>query len=619
MSEFIKDYLIVGVVREVKGSSVLIRMLDNMSQIVHFFKGKKYTGAMIGSFIGIIRGQYIIVGKIEREYAYDQQKEINVQEFSKDRFIREIEITVVGSFRNDEYIQGIVAFPQVFNNVTLLTIEQQKKVLQLDNNRNPDLPNLPFGTLWPDGDRMGLPWYELFNTHIAIFGNTGSGKSNTLTKLYSELFKLFYQTKLNIKDSKFIFIDFNGEYTEKNVLAKNKVVKNLSQQNNGKDKIIIPSKYFWNIELLSIFFGATEQTQQPFLSRVISFYFKEDRKIKSNLSYFLSLAFKDVYSSPNLNGLDLLKIVIKNLNLSNNDVSEWIDKTLYNSTYNSFYSRETIEGWNKSHGNYYFNNDELLLEEEVKRIRDANIQSNYDDSNPITELLIAVYFKMIFELRQKTIQYDHIAPLLNRIDARVSDFSKIIEVDNTKDIIFTDNITVISLNELKHDYKLLIPMILAKISYEQNKELNKDKKNIYNLVIDEAHNILSEISIRESEKWKDYRLEIFEEIIKEGRKFGYYLTLCSQRPADISQTIVSQIHNYFIHRLVNENDLRLLDKALSTLDNLTKSNIPILAPGQVVCTGVSFKYPLVVQVDKLPYEESPKSESSNLENIWYSK
>lgn len=81
----------------------------------------------------------------------------------------------------------------------------------------------------------------------------------------------------------------------------------------------------------------------------------------------------------------------------------------------------------------------------------------------------------------------------------------------------------------------------------------------FHLIIDEAHNILSMQSTRELETWKDYRLELFEEIIKEGRKFGFYLTLSSQRPADISPTIMSQIHNFFIHRLVNDRDLLLLE------------------------------------------------------------
>lgn len=74
-------------------------------------------------------------------------------------------------------------------------------------------------------------------------------------------------------------------------------------------------------------------------------------------------------------------------------------------------------------------------------------------------------------------------------------------------------------------------------------------ENTTHLIIDEAHNILSERSNREAETWKDYRLETFEEIVKEGRKFGFYLTVYSQRASDISPTIVSQPHNFFLHLL----------------------------------------------------------------------
>ena len=92
-----------------------------------------------------------------------------------------------------------------------------------------------------------------------------------------------------------------------------------------------------------------------------------------------------------------------------------------------------------------------------------------------------------------------------------------------------------------------------------------------NLIIDEAHNILSLESSRESEAWRDYRLETFEEIVKEGRKFGVFLTLASQRPHDISPTIISQLHNYFLHRLVNNLDVLAIEKAVSYLDRVLRT------------------------------------------------
>src|SRR5690606_24290061 len=108
-------------------------------------------------------------------------------------------------------------------------------------------------------------------------------------------------------------------------------------------------------------------------------------------------------------------------------------------------------------------------------------------------------------------------------------------------------LTIISLKKCNQEMKKVLPLLIVKHFFHQHKEsVDSPIDKTLHIVIDEAHNILSQNSTREAESWKDYRLELFEEIIKEGRKFGVFLTLASQRPADISPTIISQIHNFFI-------------------------------------------------------------------------
>src|SRR5260370_41254195 len=120
--------------------------------------------------------------------------------------------------------------------------------------------------------------------------------------------------------------------------------------------------------------------------------------------------------------------------------------------------------------------------------------------------------------------------------------------------------------------RTVLPLVLSKKLYGDHKAETRGKTYL-NIIVDEAHNIISEKSTREDESWKDYRLETFEEIIKEGRKFGVFLTIASQRPSDISPTIISQLHNYFIHRLMNDNDLKAINKAVSYLDRLSFDSI----------------------------------------------
>ncbi|HBM3595976.1 TPA: DUF87 domain-containing protein, partial [Listeria innocua] len=611
---------IVGAVREIKGTVVLIRLFENTTQLVHFFKGKKYSGVIIGSYVGIIRGQYTIVGKVEKEYAYDQLRDSSTQEFRKDRFVREIEVKIIGSFKGNDYKSGMVAFPQIFNNVVLLSESQKEKILiGKEDGKDTEsirIPPVIIGKVWPDGINFNLKWYKLFNSHIAIFGNTGSGKSNTLAKMYHELFKLsFRENLLDFGESKFVLLDFNGEYIGRKTITENKKIYNLTTNkkqemeiNQENTYLNIPEKRFWDKDMLSVLFGATEQTQQPFLNRVINYYFKDEVVFKSNLSRYIAEAFSNVYIVSNNNSLDLFKQVLKLLGLRNVDVSDWIENSLYNKTNDSFYSKNFLEGWKKNNQDiYYWNPDEELLKKEKKKVLHNLDEKNFELENPMKSLQIASYLKMIYELRQHEVQYDHIAPLLHRIESRVNDFSKVFKIASGDGEIFDSTVNVVSFKNVNQDMKMMIPMVIAKLTYEMNREQNSNRNRIFNLIIDEAHNILSDSSSRESEKWKDYRLEVFEEIIKEGRKFGYYLTISSQRPADISATIVSQIHNYFIHRVVNDNDLRLLDKTMSSLDNVSKESIPNLAPGQAILTGVLFDLPIIIQVDQLNSSVAPNS------------
>ena len=619
-----KEY-IVGTVREIQGTSVIVRMFEGADQFTYFINGKRYSGVLIGSYIGIKRGQYLIVGLIEKESAIDNLNDIENHTFSKKRFVREFYLKIIGSFHRGIYTQGMVAFPQIFNDVVLLSDEQIHAVIAGGQVvKKESLEYLKLGKIWPNGIDYYIHWPNLFNTHIAIFGNTGSGKSNTLTKLYTSLFDLAKEKKIDFGESKFCFLDFNGEYTSEEVLSKEKDVIKLSTRKTAdpiqdENKFLVPYNVFWDKDLLSTIFGATEQTQQPFLSRLINFYFKDDTFI-DHISNYVARAFQEIYaSSANLDSLNLWKSICEDLNTDHNYFSEWIDKSIVNNTLQSYYSKSEIEGWN---GVYWNNNVESLKKERdnvEKQIKDylSSIKGRIFLS-PISQLKIAAKLQMIHDLSNHTIQYDHLAPLLHRIEARSKDLNKVIII-GPKEHKITDNrknIQIISLKDVNKDIRLLIPLLVAKVTYSHQKSSNSKHKKIFNLIIDEAHNILSDRSSVESEKWKDYRLDVFEEIIKEGRKFGYYLTIASQRPADISATIVSQVHNYFIHRLVNDNDLKMLQNTLSALDAVTRSTIPNLSPGQAIVTGVSFEQPVVVQVDELDDSKKPKSSNTNLLKIW---
>ncbi|EPM7856247.1 ATP-binding protein [Vibrio alginolyticus] len=233
------------------------------------------------------------------------------------------------------------------------------------------------------------------------------------------------------------------------------------------------------------------------------------------------------------------------------------------------------------------------------------------------ELIVRINIQLLWDLSQGHIQFEHIQPLLKRVESAVNDIRKIFSVkENINDEFKLLN--VVSLRGCNQATKKIVPLLLAKMFYQEHRDnVDTPPQNTLHFIIDEAHNILSQQSNREHEIWKDYRLEMFEEIIKEGRKFGMFLTLSSQRPADISPTIMSQIHNFFIHRLVNDKDLFLIDNTISTLDRMSKSLIPNLSKGACVVTGTAFDLPIVIQVDYIENKESrPASDDVDLADLW---
>jgi len=139
---------------------------------------------------------------------------------------------------------------------------------------------------------INLPWTKIFNSHIGIFGNTGSGKSNTLAKLYTTLFNEKIEALKH--KSQFVIIDFNGEYTEDQILpAKDKKITILNNKKAGH-KFPIEAVHFWDAETLSLLFQATTNTQQPFLRRVLS---GKERFKNISLERYIERTFEKAFSA----------------------------------------------------------------------------------------------------------------------------------------------------------------------------------------------------------------------------------------------------------------------------------------------------------------------------------
>ena len=588
----------IGEVVAVMGVEVSVRAFENSNHETHFFNGKKFKGISIREFVSISHGFREIVCTVEGEYLDERNFEL---EASEKLFTRKLKLRPIGHFEDEVFKDGIKYLPKIGDIATLLSEQQVSSIFESKSTEG-----YVVGKLLKEELPVCLPWQKLFNTHIGIFGNTGSGKSNTLTKLYSVLFANKRQSIGSV--SKFVFLDFNGEYTSGQLVeSEHKKIVRLTTRNQEGDRFTLLDDDFWDSDTLGILFQATAYTQKPFLRRIISGR-KTFANIADSLSRYAQATIRRVLRSkdPSVEALEQIKSLVRDL--PNADVLLGLLEGVGLRSVadaNSFHIGSP-PNWRflADDDNYFQSTFEPLIG-----------ALDLSEISGFSELQVRARLQIVRDVLSGSAQYEHIQPLLGRIDSLKNDFSKVIAVGQGEQA--NALVTVISLRECKQDVKKILPILIAKHFCEQHRNsVASPPSTTLHLIIDEAHNILSQQSNREAESWKDYRLELFEEIVKEGRKFGIFLTLASQRPADISPTIVSQLHNYFIHRLVNDRDLALLENTISTLDSLSRGQIPTLPQGACVVTGTSFDIPMLMQVDRLPKEQEPDSSDVNLCELW---
>lgn len=601
----------IGTVCSVDGREVKIRVDHNKNSSHLIYKGTLIKNVSVGSYIKILKGFVPIIGKVESEYLYENKLNDKTLYFAEDTINRVLLIKLIGYINEGSFRRGVNELPLIDNECHLLTNEEFNLIHTFGR---PGGDVIQIGHLANDAlisVKLGVG--RLFSSHIGIFGNTGSGKSYTLAKLYRQLF-IYYSNNKQFKDnSQFLFFDFNGEYSSPKSITDQKKIYKLKTRTDDGDKIPLADEDFLDVNLLSIFSNATEKTQRPFISRCIALY-KKINKDETTFKNYLRAQIKEILTMSD--------------KIKSEQLIDYVENILPPMTdFNGI--NIGLKSDIKFHNNqncYYFYSDNkafINLQERPHEIESRHIYKQVEKfsftDNFIRNFICIMYMRMIYDVLSNRAMNEHIAPAINKLKQSELSISRVFDSSGKIGDLWGDsNIVIIDLSDVNTDTKKRIPLLLTNKLYNSHKNIGKAQRFL-NIIVDEAHNILSYQSTRESEEWKDYRLEVFEEIIKEGRKFGVFMTIASQRPSDISSTIISQLHNYFIHRLVNEKDIEQVNNTISYLDKVSVESLPILSTGVCVVAGQLAEMPLVVQIDKIENDYRPMNETLDIESLWSMK
>ena len=610
----------VGRVASVEGRRVKVRV-DKLKNSAHLlYRGQIVRNVGVGSYVKITKGFVELVGKVEGESIHEDRAGSREYGRPGDRVARTLDVALVGFLDAGRFKRGVRELPLLDNECFVLRDDEFRAIHALATAGRAMLEigvlaMEPTQPVWIDVD-------AIFGSHVGIFGNTGSGKSYTLAKLYHQVFAKHASDPQFASSSRFLLVDFNGEYVDRaaedgpestHVITgdADKVSYRLStRRQEGGDRLPMSREALHDPLFWTVLLDATEKTQAPFIRRVLASRYWD--RVLGDAGELHAAVAGIVWRATRTSdpGIDrqtathLLRDVEACLGDAATD--ELADLIQDFSANLHFHSNAAAYYW----GSKY--NDHPDWEQFIKA-KVLNVELDFGEMDPINLIRFRLILQYYLDIVSGHSNREHLSPLIKRLNSRVDDVRKVISLSD--DVLLTRPLTVVSLREVNLDMRKVIPMLLCKSVYDAKKEQPADGSYL-NIIIDEAHNILSTQSTRESDAWRDYRLETFEEIIKEGRKFGVFLTIASQRPHDISETIISQLHNYFLHRLINNLDIHAIERAVAYLDAVSFESLPILATGSCVMAGVSAQVPVIIEIGELPPEAAPDSRTMSVVATW---
>lgn len=225
---------------------------------------------------------------------------------------------------------------------------------------------------------------------------------------------------------------------------------------------------------------------------------------------------------------------------------------------------------------------------------------------------------------------DYIITLLPRIKTLLTDVRVKKVIDNEKlnlsewleNYIGADNeesLTIIDLSLLPSDVTSIITAVIARMVFEaQQRYLKLNKQCLPTvLVMEEAHYFVKRYNDdAENTGPTTQCCKAFEKIAREGRKFGLGLVLSSQRPSELSPTVLSQCNSFLLHRISNDRDQELVHRLLPDNMKGILREMPSLPSQYAVLLGWASELPVMVKMRTLPKNQCPQSDDPNYWDVW---
>lgn len=568
---------------------------------------------------------------------------------------RELILKPIGTISRDGgFSLGVGVFPSIYTDVEIVTHIDMGSILGLCKEKEESEEGVH--EYFYLGESKNLINYPIdisinnfFNIHSAVLGNSGSGKSNTVSHILQDILKKESNAAVG---SRVIVFDVNGEYgnafpewaVNKDISVK--CFKPVSGEESEPGCVPFGMPHFlMTLDEWCSFLLATDATQRPFWDKVLQECYRFYKMGDANGNYAPLMAnylkakiFEIVNSITSQAESDTVNITAASSVLSK--VREVIrENSAIYSVCQLYGVEQVLTDLINSCGIDYGSNKGRVkgyLESLVSQINQEDYLYVINTRFREGEFFDSGFLKIAAELvlleedaRGNRRVREYTATMLTRLDYFLQNpdcrfMREPLEGDKSiegyMNYFWSGNegqsksqVVIIDVSELGPDTLEVLTSVVTRLMFSERKKLKNEERRSkpIHLVLDEAHRYIKKNAgyyLREN---------IFEKVAREGRKYSFYLLVSSQRPSELSETVLSQCGNFVVHRIQNEIDMRFVYSVLPFFSEDLTSKVKQAMPGDALIFGNCVPLPLYLKVHRA-YPE-PDSENCHIPTEWFGK
>ena len=523
----------------------------------------------------------------------------------------------IGEIIDGVFYNGVINKPDINANIRLMEENEILLITGEDASNNFTFGISPFY----DNKRVYVDINKIFSNHLTILGNSGCGKSYGIARIIQSIFQTnnFYPYK-----SSFIFFDNNGEYIKAfnslNNINPNYHLKVITTNKDSPyQKLNIPL-WLLGVDDIALLLSATTSNQMILIERMLKLVRIFSQNDEMNNKYKNHLLAKAMLSIIYSNDLPTVK---RNNIFNLFNTCQTKELNLDAEIQGAGYTRKFRDCFHVDANGIF--TEGILITEYISSL----VNSEFDGYEPkvynsysLLDLEKALSFALISEdwLDNPKTYSDAIAlkvklhTLVIGDNANYFSIQGNITLDQYLVSLLMENggknqIVNFNLEDVDDSFAKVIVKIFCRMFFEYAKKLPNRGSVPFNIFVEEAHRY-----IRSGEDLDLLGYNIFDRISKEGRKYGVLLNLISQRPVELSETVMSQCANYLIFKTTHPRDIEYITQMVPFITDEIVEKQKGLQPGYCLAFGSAFKVPLVIKMD-LP-DPTPNSDNVNIMKEW---